>query len=129
MRLLKRSITNFGDFIKVFLAHYANFQAPRKYYDSLFELVQGLKKKTRTYVNRFIKVSRNVHNYNEELSLAAIKKGLRDRGPGTLRFSSMAQNFKNLQYFLLFTEGFMRGEEDTEGHEDHKSPSVPSPKK
>jgi Retrotransposon gag protein len=97
MRLPKRSITNFGDFIKVFLAHYANFQAPRKSYDSLFELVQGRKKKTRIYVNRFIKASRKIHNYNEELALTAIKKGLRDRGPSTLRFSSMAQNFKNLQ--------------------------------
>jgi hypothetical protein len=45
MRLPKRSINNFGDFIKVFLTCYANLQAPRKFYDSLFEIVQGHKEK------------------------------------------------------------------------------------
>jgi hypothetical protein len=73
----------------VFLARYANFQAPRKSCDSLFELIQGRNEKTRAYVNRFIKASRKVHNYNEELALAAVEKGLRDRSPGTLHFSSM----------------------------------------
>jgi Retrotransposon gag protein len=83
MRLLKRSINNFREFLKVFLARYANFQTPRKSCDSLFKIIQGHKEKTRVYVNRFIKASRKVHNYNEELALAAIKKGLRDRGPDT----------------------------------------------
>jgi hypothetical protein len=71
------------------------------------------------------------------LALAAIKKGLRDWGPGTLRFSSLAKNFKTLQQFLVFKEGFMRGEEDAEEHllyrdhpkgtcrDDNKSPSLP----
>jgi hypothetical protein len=84
MGLPKRSINNFGDFIKVFLTHYANFQTPRKSYDSLFEIIQGQKEKTRVYMNCFIKASRKVHNYNEELTLVVIKKGLRDRGPSTL---------------------------------------------
>jgi Retrotransposon gag protein len=89
MRLPKRSINNFDEFIKVFLARYVNFQTYHKSCDLLFEIVQGRKEKIRAYVNRFIKSSRKVHNYNEKLDLAAIKKGFRDRGPGTLRFNSM----------------------------------------
>jgi hypothetical protein len=42
----KSSITNFANFLKVFLALYANFQALRKSYDSLFELIQGRNEKT-----------------------------------------------------------------------------------
>jgi hypothetical protein len=118
----------FTDFVKVFLALYANFQALKKSYDSLFELIQGRNEKTRAYVNRFIKVSRKVYNYNEKLALVAVKKGLRDRGPGTLRFSSMAQNFTFLQQFLLFAEGFMRGEEDATGYDDRRSLSIHSSK-
>jgi Retrotransposon gag protein len=129
IRLSKRSINNFGEFIKVFLARYVNFQTPRKSYYLLFEIVQGRKEKIRAYTSRFIKSSRKVHNYNEKLDLAAIKKGFRDRGPGTLRFNSMAQSFKTLQQFLLFVKGFMRGEEDAEGHEERSSPFVTSPKK
>jgi hypothetical protein len=33
-----------------------------------------------------------------------------------------------LQQFLFFTEGFMRGEKDTEGKEEQLSLSVTSPK-
>jgi hypothetical protein len=39
MRLPKMSINNFGEFIKVFLMHYVNFQALSKSCDSLFEIV------------------------------------------------------------------------------------------
>jgi hypothetical protein len=98
----------------------------RKFCDSLFELIQGHNEKTRAYVNRFIKDSRKVHNYNEKLVLAAVKKGFRDRDPGTLHFCSMAQNFITLQQFLLFTKGFIRGEEDAARHDDRRSPSVHS---
>jgi hypothetical protein len=42
----KSSITNFANFLKVFLALYANFQALRKSCDSLFELIQGRNEKT-----------------------------------------------------------------------------------
>jgi hypothetical protein len=128
MQLPKSYISNFVDFLKVFLVYYANFQAPQKSCNSLFELIQGCNEKTRAYVNCFIKPSRKVHNYNEELALIAVKKSLRDRGPNTLRFSSIAQNFTTLQQFLLFTKGFMRGEEDAIGHDDRKSLSVHSPK-
>jgi hypothetical protein len=112
----------------VFLAHYANFQVPQKSCDSLVELIQGRNEKTRAYMNRLIKASRKVHNYNEELALVVVKKGLRDRGPSTLYFSSMTQNFTTLQQFLLFAEGFMRVEEDVVGYDDHRSPSIQSPK-
>jgi hypothetical protein len=40
----------------------------------------------------------------------------------------MAQSFKMLLQFLMFTEGFMRGEEDAEGHEEQRSPFITSPK-
>jgi hypothetical protein len=40
MRLPKSSINNFGEFIKVFLARYTNFQAPRKSCDSLFKIAR-----------------------------------------------------------------------------------------
>jgi hypothetical protein len=55
------------------------------------------------------------------LALAVIKKSLQDRGPSTLRFASLAQNFKTLQQFLLFVEGFMRGKEDVEVMRDKKN--------
>jgi hypothetical protein len=59
MQLPKSSITNFADLLKVFLARYANFQAPQKSCDYLFELIQGRNEKTRVYVNHFIKASQN----------------------------------------------------------------------
>jgi hypothetical protein len=57
MQLPKSFITNFANFLKVFLARYANFQAPQKSCDSLFELIQGRNEKIRAYMNHFIKVS------------------------------------------------------------------------
>jgi hypothetical protein len=113
---------------KVFLACYANFQLSHESCDALFEVIQGQKERTHVYVNRFIKAFQKVHNYNEELALVAIKKELRDRRSGTLRFASLAQNFKILQQLLLFAEGFMQGEEDVEGQEERQSLSTTPPK-
>jgi hypothetical protein len=39
MRISKRSINNFGEFVKEFLARYANFETTRKSCDSLFEII------------------------------------------------------------------------------------------
>jgi hypothetical protein len=53
-----------------------------------------------------------VHNYSDDFALAAIRNGLQPGGAGTLRYDAFKRDFKTLQEFLIFAEGYIRAEED-----------------
>jgi hypothetical protein len=75
---------------------------------------QGSNERTRAYIHRFTKVMRKIENYFDELALMAMQRGLRNGGPGTLKYDSYRKNCKTFNKFLTFVEGYMRGEDNTE---------------
>jgi hypothetical protein len=79
------------------------------------------------FVNRFIQKSRKIQNLNEEFAVAAIKKGLRKGGPGTLRYDACRKNVKTLRDFVAFAEGYIRAEEDEGSFERSRSRSPRGP--
>jgi hypothetical protein len=110
MKLPRGSIHAFEDLAKVFLARYTAVRPPRVTCDSLLEIRQGANEGTRTFVDRFVRVSRTVHNYSDDFALAAIRNGLQPGGAGTLRYDAFKRDFKTLQEFLIFAEGYIRAE-------------------
>jgi hypothetical protein len=57
---------------------------------------------------------RRIKNYSDELDLIALQRGLRNGGPGTLKYDSYRKNCRTFNKFLSFAEGYMRGEDNTE---------------
>jgi len=112
IRLPRGSIQRFKDLARAFLERYTVIRPPQITSEMLLDIVQEPEERTRTFVNRFIQKSRKIQNLNEEFAVAAIKKGLRKGGPGTLRYDACRKNVKTLRDFVAFTEGYIRAEED-----------------
>jgi hypothetical protein len=56
---------------------------------------------------------RKIENYSDELALIALQRGLRNGGPGILKYDSYRKNIKIFNKFLAFVEGYMRSKNDT----------------
>ncbi|XP_078155604.1 uncharacterized protein LOC144551506 [Carex rostrata] len=125
MGLPRGSIRKFKHLAKRFLERYTVIKPPQVTCEMLLDIVQEPGEKTRTFVNRFIQKSRRIQNLNEEFAVAAIKKGLRKGGPGTLRYDACRKNVKTLREFAAFAEGYIRAEEDEDGFERPRSRSPP----
>jgi hypothetical protein len=112
MTLPHGSIDCFEQFAKKFLSKFAGVKPPEATCESLFQIKQKFGESTRKYVNRFVAATRLVNGYTEEIAVTAIRMGLKQGGPGSLRFDSHRHNHKTLQDFVSFAEGYIRGEED-----------------
>ncbi|XP_078170108.1 uncharacterized protein LOC144564380 [Carex rostrata] len=112
INLPKGSVKKFEDLAKAFLAQYIVIKRPRVTCEMLFDLSQGSSERTRSFVNRFVEASRKVLDLNEEVAVAALRKGLRRGGVGTLRHDAYVRDIRTLGEFLNFAEGYIRAEED-----------------
>src|SRR5664279_3910716 len=125
--LPRESIQNFKHLARAFLERYTVIKPPQITSEMLLDIVQEPGERTRTFVNLFIQKSRKIQNLNEEFAVAAIKKGLRKGGPGTLRYDACRKNVKTLRDFVAFAEGYIRAEEDEGSFERSRSRSPRGP--
>jgi hypothetical protein len=54
---------------------------------------------------------RKIENCYDEFALIALQRGLRNGGPGTLKYDSYWKNCRNFNKFIIFAEGHEWGEE------------------
>jgi hypothetical protein len=59
-----------------------------------------------------VEASRKIPDLKKEFALAAIKRGLRKGGPGTLRYEPHMKKMTTLREFVAFAEGYIRAEYD-----------------
>ncbi|XP_078153001.1 uncharacterized protein LOC144548163 [Carex rostrata] len=112
MRLPRKSINRFDDLVKAFLTRYLAVRQPRVTCEMLFDIEQGPKEGTGKFLERFMHASRKVHDLNEEVAIAALRKGLRRGGVGTLRHDAHLKEIHTLGEFLKLAEGYIRAEND-----------------
>ena len=123
MRLPRGSIRTFKDLATAFFSRYDTMRPPRVTCDVLIGMKQERGESTRKFIARFTQAMRGIQNCNDELALAAARKGLQKGGPGTLRYDSYKREFQNFQEFLTFAEGYMRADEDAGSPEKSRSRS------
>lgn len=126
MGLARGSIYGFDDLAKAFLTRYALIRPPQVTCDMLFDIVQGSREGTRSFITRFMETARRVQNLNEGLALTALRKGLRKEGPATLRYDSHIRKIESLGEFVEFAQGYIQAEEDNGGISKPK-PRSPAP--
>lgn len=103
MSLPKGFVTNFEDLAKEFLARYIAIKRSKVTCEILFDLTQGMNERTRSFVTRFVETAQKISDLNKEVAVAALRKGLRKGGVGTLRHDAHVKDIQTLGEFLNFT--------------------------